>query len=614
MAVAPGQGRPVRDLRGEEGDGVALSQARHRQPGMGAEVCRLEEAEQDADLPAGLQGEKEELGFVVLFEDEHLLAVNKPPGLNTHAPSPFAGEGLYEWLKNSLPCRSRLAIIHRLDKETSGVMVFGKTAAANRSLTRQFEQRAARKKYILLTDRQTSFSHLTVRSWLTRAGEKQLSRPTGAEGQEAVTRFTLSKAQDRASGVREDCFVREAQQGLAGARPSRSGREGCFVWEAEPLTGRTHQIRAQAAARGFPILGDTLYGGTPAGRVYLHAAQLGLRHPATGEAVLFEAAPDFSADARWTLRAAVIDASATDAYRLVHGAADGWPGLRVDRLGDYLLAESAGELSEGQRGWVEELRRRFSLSGIYHKMLRRQTPRRPAPETRPRWLCGEPAPAEIVVRENGLRLALRLEEGYSVGLFLDQRENRRRLLTGYIAPDFMLGRGAEVLNAFSHTCGFSVGAAAGGARVTSLDLSKRYLEWGRRNFVLNGLDPGAHDFIFGDAFAWMRRMANQGRLFDAIILDPPTFSRSKEHGVFQVEKDYPALVRAALPLLRRGGILLACANAASLEPEDFLEKVAQAMARSGRAVLQQHYAPPPPDFPVHRAEPACLKTVWLRAG
>ena len=89
----------------------------------------------------------------VIFEDEHLLVVNKPAGWNTHAPSPYAGEGIYDWLKNREPRWASLAIIHRLDKETSGVMVFGKTPFANRSLTDQFTERRVRKKYLLLTDR-----------------------------------------------------------------------------------------------------------------------------------------------------------------------------------------------------------------------------------------------------------------------------------------------------------------------------------------------------------------------------------------------------------------------------------------------------------------------------
>ncbi|HSY74845.1 MAG TPA: pseudouridine synthase, partial [Dongiaceae bacterium] len=90
----------------------------------------------------------------VIFEDEHLLVVAKPAGWNTHAPSPYAGEGIYDWLKHREPRWSSLAILHRLDKETSGVMVFGKTTLANKSLTEQFMERRVSKKYFLLTDRE----------------------------------------------------------------------------------------------------------------------------------------------------------------------------------------------------------------------------------------------------------------------------------------------------------------------------------------------------------------------------------------------------------------------------------------------------------------------------
>ena len=100
----------------------------------------------------------------MLHEDEHLLVVNKPAGWNTHAPSPYAGEGIYDWLKHREPRWANLAIIHRLDKETSGVMVFGKTPLANRSLTEQFAGRAVQKKYLLLTDRAPKQREFTAKS------------------------------------------------------------------------------------------------------------------------------------------------------------------------------------------------------------------------------------------------------------------------------------------------------------------------------------------------------------------------------------------------------------------------------------------------------------------
>jgi 23S rRNA (cytosine1962-C5)-methyltransferase len=235
-------------------------------------------------------------------------------------------------------------------------------------------------------------------------------------------------------------------------------------------------------------------------------------------------------------------------------------------------------------------------------------------------VIGEAAPERLMIRENGLKFELSFGAGYSAGVFLDQRDNRRRLLTSHVAADFSLipptldtrHSAREILNTFAYTCGFSVCAANAGARTTSLDLSKKYLEWGRRNFALNGLDPATHDFIYGDVFDWLRRLARKKRLFDAVILDPPTFSQSKEHGVFRVEKDYSKLVSAALPLIKAGGVLLASTNAANWPPEDFISSVEGAIRTSKKKILQGHYVPQPPDFPVSRAEPAYLKTVWMR--
>lgn len=220
-----------------------------------------------------------------------------------------------------------------------------------------------------------------------------------------------------------------------------------------------------------------------------------------------------------------------------------------------------------------------------------------------------------MIRENGVRYEIRFDQGYSVGLFLDQRDNRRRLLTGHVAAGFPpLGHGGELLNCFAYTCAFSVCAALGGARTTSLDLSRKYLDWGRRNFALNGLDPARHEFVFGDVFDWMRRWARRGRRFDTVLLDPPTFSRSKEHGDFRVERDYGDLVGLAASLLHPGGVLFASTNAARLEPESFLDQVRGALTGAGRRIVAAHYVPQPPDFPVSRDEPAYLKTVWLRLG
>jgi 23S rRNA (cytosine1962-C5)-methyltransferase len=172
----------------------------------------------------------------------------------------------------------------------------------------------------------------------------------------------------------------------------------------------------------------------------------------------------------------------------------------------------------------------------------------------------------------------------------------------------------EVLNTFAYTCSFSVCAAKAGAKVTSIDLSKKYLDWGRDNFSLNDLPPDHHDFLYGDVFNWMKRFERKGRRFDLILLDPPSFSQSQEHGIFRAEKDYPMLVRLAACLLKSSAVLFASTNAGAVRPETFLDVVTATLRQSGRRVLDHHYAPQPPDFPINRAEPAHLKTLWVRVG
>jgi 23S rRNA (cytosine1962-C5)-methyltransferase len=530
----------------------------------------------------------------LIFEDDHLLVLNKPAGLNTHGPSPFAGEGLYEWLRHREPRWASLAIIHRLDKDTSGLILFTKTPLANRALTEQFTRRSVRKKYVLLTDRAVPSKSFEVKSSLVRVGDRYQSRPGSIGAEQAQTRFTVL-----------------GKQGTHQLGP------GTLV-QAEPLTGRTHQIRVQAAEKGFPILGDSLYGGSPAARLCLHATELTIQHPFSGKELTFQAPPSFLSDPVSALRQAVIDQASSTTYRLVHGSSDRWPGWYVDRLGSYLLSQGAKPNTQAQKTKLAELAQLVHATAAYHKQLSTSPCKRNHEESSPQLEFGEPAPKRFSILENGLHFDLSFAEGYSVGIFLDQRDNRRRLLDRHIAAGFPLFEDTpqdsvpEMLNTFAYTCGFSVCAARAGLRTTSLDLSKKYLEWGQRNFRANQIDPASHDFIFGDVFDWLGRFRKKGRQFDIVLVDPPTFSRSKESGVFRVEKDYSKLIAATLPLLKSRGILFASCNSANWPVEDFLEAVRTPIRDIGRGILQEHFCPQPPDFPISRTEPAYLKTVWLR--
>lgn len=517
----------------------------------------------------------------VLHEDEHLLVVNKPAGWNTHSPSPYHGEGIHEWLKHREPRWASLAIIHRLDKFTSGVLVFAKTVEANRSLTEQFATRKTRKTYELLSTRPLPKEPLVVRSKIQRVGEKYVS---GATGELAETHF-------RALG--------------------RAGEY--YLIQANPVTGRTHQIRVHASENGFPILGDVSYGGAEYARVCLHAVSLAILHPVSRQPLEFKADLSFTADPATAYREAFVEKE-TNAFRCLHGAADDFAGYYLERWGEYLLLSCEKEPTREILKRVQAVSSWRQTRGLYFKVLNRKVRASTVEEAAPRLIEGEVAPETFIIEENGVKFEASFNQGYSVGLFLDQRDNRRRVLRGHIAAGFpaLELHGREVLNTFSYTCGFSVCAALAGARATSLDLSKKYLEWGRRNLAANGIDSEQHDFIYGDVFEWAQRLAKHKRGFDLVILDPPTFSQAKSSGIFQAEKHYGKLVSAVLPLLKPEGTLLASTNAQKYRPEQFLNDIKTAVAGAHRAITHQHYVPQPPDFPIAREEPAYLKTAWFR--
>jgi 23S rRNA (cytosine1962-C5)-methyltransferase len=218
--------------------------------------------------------------------------------------------------------------------------------------------------------------------------------------------------------------------------------------------------------------------------------------------------------------------------------------------------------------------------------------------------------------ENGVRYEIRFGEGYSVGLFPDQRDNRRRVMVNHVAPGFQIREGgmegSRVLNLFAYTCGFSVCAALAGAETTSVDLSRRPLDWGRANFQVNGLDPELHHFIAGDAIEWVRRLQRQGRTYDLVVVDPPTFSRSRKGKVFQVEKHLGALVEEIVSVVAPEGTLFVSTNAAGLAPEAFAEELQAAVRRAGRRIRHEHPCTQSADFPTGRQQPAHLKARWIR--
>lgn len=521
----------------------------------------------------------------VLHEDEHILVVNKPAGVRTHKSDPHGQEGLYEWVARQRP-DSSLAILHRLDKGTSGVLVFGKTPEANRSLEEQLRTRSLTKTYQLLT------LHDPKRpQTLTCDHRIRQKRKGGYQDREATTDYALE----------------EQRRGLARYR-------------AKPHTGRTHQVRLHAARLGFPLLGDVEYEGPAGARLFLHAERLALKHPAHGGPTELhaplpssfrqaletgaQASPQVAARAARESREGLFAEGETDAYLLVDRHHDGFPDLRVERYGRVgrILRYDTRD-APLPPAWIEALLAEGGLEALVE-----QRRAKGGGDVAAERIAGELGDPRFSVKELGLSYWIDLEASpTSSGLFLDQRETRRRLLTSDLS-------GKTLLNAFAHTGSLSVAAARGGAETLTLDLSKRYLEWARDNMRLNEIDPADHDFIYGDALDWLRRLATKKRKFDLVLLDPPSSSTSgkgRKKRRWVVERDLAELTERGARLVAKEGLLFVSTNLRRMAWPRFLEQLAQGLSAAGRTgkVTTQTV---PIDYRTGAQDPAYLKAAWVR--
>ena len=282
----------------------------------------------------------------------------------------------------------------------------------------------------------------------------------------------------------------------------------------------------------------------------------------------------------------------TTAYRLVDGNGDGWPGVEIDCYdGHWVVQTRDVSFPEILRHSLPE-----GCRSLWWKRLDQQD------KQAPQCVLGGPPAGPFAVRELGLEYEVDLTAGYSQGLFLDQRPQRTRMMERLVP-------GQRVLNLFAYTCAFSVAAASRGAVTTSVDLSRPYLDWGRRNFALNGLDPDQHFFCRGDSFEWLRRFAKKARTWDGIVVDPPTFSRNADGKVFRVENDFAALTALCLNVLAPGGWMLASTNHRGLTPSRFRALVGDGAALARRRVVGLHPGKMPADF----TDVPYLKTLWLEA-
>ena len=301
---------------------------------------------------------------------------------------------------------------------------------------------------------------------------------------------------------------------------------------------------------------------------------------------------------------------------------DALPKLAVDVYDEWLVAQLYG--SDGP--WAEASRRdrvldalfKLGFAGVYLKVRPKQAnelvdTRRDdlAPKLPVR---GEPASALLPVKENDVPFTVKLGDGLSTGVFLDQRKNRRVVRE--------LAKGARVLNLFSYTCPFTVAAAVGGALQTvSVDASPPALEWGRKNVIdaVGALGPGGsaaaserkkHTFIAMDAFAYLEREAKKGTTFDLVIVDPPSYSSTKRRR-FSAASDYPELLASAMAVTARGGKIVACCNHRGISKAKFRKFAFDAGRRAKRTVAQAKDLPDGADYPAAAGDEPHLKSILI---
>ncbi len=279
----------------------------------------------------------------------------------------------------------------------------------------------------------------------------------------------------------------------------------------------------------------------------------------------------------------------TDAYRLVHRDEVGE--FSIDRFGDWLLVTGYDETLPSKqllRKIGADLRTIPCKGGIVRTNLRDPHKRKLFNDLES---FGDVPPETFTVTEHGLKFEISLNDAQHPGLFLDQRESRRRVAD--------VSKGKRVANLFSFTCSFSVAAAAAGAEVAfSVDLAAGCLERGKRNFELNGLaESGCGKFIKEDVRKWLARQVRKKKNnptafvpWGVVICDPPVFAAAKKGEAFSVEKEWPVLAGGIRKILADDGKALFANNHRGGDDGFYF------------STLREHFPtvtalPPPIDFP-----------------
>lgn len=284
----------------------------------------------------------------------------------------------------------------------------------------------------------------------------------------------------------------------------------------------------------------------------------------------------------------------TTAYRLFNGEGDGIGGLSIDYFDGYYMvswySEGIYSMKHHVYGVLDKIvnakaiyeKKRFDTKGQYIDQ--------------DDYVSGTPGDFPIIVKENGMNFAVDLNDGAMTGIFLDQRDVRAALRDKY-------SEGNHVLNTFSYTGAFSVAALSGGAvKTTSVDLAKRSLAKTIEQFSVNGIDYEAQDIKVMDVFDYFRYAKRHELKFDVVVLDPPSFARSKKY-TFSSAKDYTALLQDAIAVTEKKGFIVASTNNASFSMKKFKTFIDEAFKTTGTKYKILEESSLPKDFRTNRDYP-----------
>lgn len=489
-----------------------------------------------------------------LFEDDDIIAINKPYGFNAHTNdskieySDDIQDGLIEIYEKQRG--GKLHIIHRLDQTTTGVMIFGKSVDSAKKYAEYFFNRQVKKTYLFITKHKSEKkSYLINKQIIHKAKEL-----------DAETELSFIKK----TGAYE-------------------------LWQANPHTGRNHQIRIHSQAAGISILGDSKYDGHNYPFLCLHNARIEFpngvvilsKPPAYFEDLSLldnavSAQMYFEADRRERLFG---QAGRNQCYRLGHKDSV----FTIDQFGETLV------LTPHKERWTDT---DMKVAEAFAQSKEKKLIVQKAEANAANWLVDE---GHIHYEING----------DSPGLALNQRLHRHRVLNE--------AQGKSVLSLFSSTCTYAVVAAKGqAAQVTAVEMNKKALERGRKNFELNQISGEAFKFLLRDSLTFLEQTKNKKLTYDLIICDTPTFFR-REKGVFKVETDLQKLIQSCLECLAEKGELMLSVSSPSLYIDDIRQLILKVQKDLKLAKLEVACLLPALDFELP-GEKTQLKSFLIRKG